>query len=68
MKCVNCGSEQIIKGKLCDWHTISFYKIKSNGKGSFTGIPTRCDICVDCGTVIRIYVEKESISKLKDKI
>ena len=66
MKCSHCGSENIMKGKLCDWHTISFYDVKKDENGDFGGMPTSCDVCADCGTVTRIYVEAKHLEKLKN--
>lgn len=53
IRCPNCGNDKIGKGKLSGYATLT-----PVGKILSMGSAIIADVCTECGTIIRMKVEK----------
>ncbi|MDR3318108.1 MAG: hypothetical protein LBS99_01575 [Clostridiales bacterium] len=66
MKCDHCDSEEI---KTCMYHSLSKFGVASK-KTRFGNLSTAarvcCDVCAECGTIVRTYVHEDDMDFIRN--
>lgn len=69
-KCIHCNGENTITIIMYSYGGVAVYPIKDNGKTAWRApsAPVYGILCTDCGTISKLFIKDDHLSKIKAKI